>query len=633
MAWAGTAGLALALTGALGAGAATGAPAATPPAPAPALTWGACEEGTPDGFECATLPVPLDYAHPELATVPLALIRLPAQANRVGAILLNPGGPGGSGFDFAANAAEAIDQEFGLDRRFDIVGFDPRGVQRSGAIDCVDDATIDATVYLDDTPDTPAEQQALANVDPQFAAACHAHYDDTLRFYSTTNTARDMDEIRRALGDEQISYIGVSYGTYLGGIYARLFPERVRAMVLDGAFEPSGDSEFDQWATQPIGFEHAFGNWAAWCQQNTDCEFTAPDVGARWDALQAQLDATPLTADDGREVNQVVLDAATTAAMYSKSTWAALGAALADAERGDGNALLALADSENGRNPDGTYDSLYQSFPVIGCASGFGTPYPADPEAMLAQIKAAAPRFARNMTVNDFHDNCSYLFNGPQKVYAPSFSGTAPILVVGGVNDPATPIRWAEELTAELGRSATMVTYTGEGHGAILDSTCVDGVESATIRELSLPPAGTTCAPDPDVPRPAYWDQLPVPDGVGAPIDDPGLDAALGLSPSQAYSGAWALTGDAATVAAAYKDALPALGLQTFDPVESNGALVVPASASDGSYLAVVDLLRRRAGERRDAGRGAAVRARRPGPRARARVPASELAPLGPASS
>ena len=114
-----------------------------------------------------------------------------------------------------------------------------------------------------------------------------------------------MDSIRAALGDEQISYIGISYGTYLGGIYARLFPERVRAMVLDAAFEPSGDSEFDQWATQLVGFEHAFNDWAAWCEEGNDCAFNAVDVGARWDALFDSLDANPLTAADGRSINQV----------------------------------------------------------------------------------------------------------------------------------------------------------------------------------------------------------------------------------------------------------------------------------------------------------------------------------------
>ena len=192
------------------------------------------------------------------------------------------------------------------------------------------------------------------------------------------------------------------------------------------------------------------------------------------------------------------------------------------------------------------------------------------------------------MRIEDFDDDCTAIIPGHQKLVAPAYTGTAPILVVGGTNDPATPIRWAEELTAEMGPSATLLTYSGEGHGAILSSTCVDEAEAATIRDLTLPAAGTTCAPDPDVPRPAYWDQLPVPDGVGAPIDDPALAGALGLTPSQAYSGAWALTGDAQTVATEYQQALPSIGVQTAAPVDNAGALVVPALSPDGSQVAVV---------------------------------------------
>src|SRR4051794_790465 len=459
-AWTAVAGSVLAVGGGAVAAASTGpTSAAKAPAQASSLSWGACADEDDPDLQCTTLTVPLDYAHPERGSVDLALIRLPAQGDRQGSILLNPGGPGGSGYDFAANAASAIDSEFGLQRKYDLVGFDPRGVQRSGGIECVDDATIDATVYLDDTPDTPAEEQALDTVDDQFGAACQAKYDGTLRFYSTTNTARDMDSIRAALGDEQISYIGISYGTYLGGVYARMFPERVRAMVLDAAFEPRGDSEFDQWATQLVGFEHAFDDWAAWCEEGNDCAFNAVDVGARWDALFNSLDANPLTAPDGRTINQVVLETATIEAMYSKAEWPGLASALAEAEAGDGTALLALADSYNQRNPDGTYDTIRQSGQVIRCASGLTQPYPSDPAALLAQIKAAAPRFARTMRLQDFEDDCTAIIPTHQRLYAPGYNGTAPILVVGGLNDPATPIRWAQELTAEMGPSATLLTY------------------------------------------------------------------------------------------------------------------------------------------------------------------------------
>ena len=312
-------------------------PTGSAAAPPGSLAWGPCEEDIGDAFECATLAVPLDYDDPAGPTIDLALIRYPAEpAIREGAILLNPGGPGGSGFEFAAAAAEALDFEMGLGGRFDIIGFDPRGVDRSGGIDCIDDAAIEALLYADDTPDDAVEAAASVAQQKAFGHACQQIYGDTLRHYSTENTARDMDMIRAALGDEQLSYLGVSYGTYLGGVYATLFPERVRAMVLDSAYEPTGDSEYDQWVTQLVGFEQAFANWAAWCEEGTECAFTDTDVGARWDRLIATLEATPAKSDSGRPVNHVAMETATISAMYSELAWPSLGAALAEAEAGDG---------------------------------------------------------------------------------------------------------------------------------------------------------------------------------------------------------------------------------------------------------------------------------------------------------
>ncbi len=448
-------------------------------APPGSLAWGACEEGTGEAFECATLAVPLDYDDPTGPTIDLALIRYPAEpAIREGAILLNPGGPGGSGFEFAATAAEALDFEMGLGGRFDIIGFDPRGVDRSAGIDCIDDQAIEALLYADDTPDDAVEAAASVAQQKMFGDACRQVYGDTLRHYSTENTARDMDMIRAALGDEQLSYIGVSYGTYLGGVYATLFPDRVRAMVLDSAYEPSGDSEYDQWVTQLVGFEQAFANWAAWCEEGTECAFTDVDVGARWDRLIAGLEATPVKSDSGRPVNHVAMETATVSAMYSEIAWPALGAALADAEAGDGTALLAMADDYNGRASDGTFASIRQSGPVIRCASGIDQTVPADPTALLAELHRVAPRFSRGYDLTDFRDMCRDLFAEDVEAITPSYSGPAPIVVVGGLNDPATPFRWAEELAAQMGPNVSLVTFAGEGHGQILSSSCVTDAEA-----------------------------------------------------------------------------------------------------------------------------------------------------------
>jgi pimeloyl-ACP methyl ester carboxylesterase len=563
------------------------APQGSPPGD---LDWGACEGGTTEGFECATIAVPLDYEDPDGATIDLALIRLPARpALREGAILLNPGGPGGSGYEFAEAAAEAIDFDMGLESRFDIIGFDPRGVERSGGIDCIDDRALEDLYYSDDTPDDPVDVAATIARMSGFGRACRNVYGDSLRQYSTENTARDMDSIRAALGDEQLSYIGVSYGTYLGGVYATLFPERVRAMVLDSAYEPTGDSEYDQWLTQLVGFEQAFANWAAWCEETSECAFTDVDVGARWDSLIAALEENPVKSDSGRSVNHVAMETATVSAMYSEIAWPALASALAEAEAGDGTALLAMADDYHGRADDGTFATIRQSGPVIRCASGIAQMTPTDPAALLAEMHRVAPRFARGYDLTDFRDLCRDMFDEDVTPTMPSYAGSAPIVVVGGLNDPATPFRWAEELTAEMGPNAALVTYTGEGHGQILSSSCVTDAEASVIRDLELPEPDTRCDPDLPVPRPEFWDDLPVPSGVGPLVDDPAIDAALGLPPTQLYSDVWHLSGEVDAVAEDYVVGLRELGLDVSPAPELlPGSTALLALADDGTQLVVL---------------------------------------------
>jgi pimeloyl-ACP methyl ester carboxylesterase/predicted small secreted protein len=532
------------------------------------LEWTSCDDpiaADDDSLECATLTVPLSYDQPDGDTIDLALIRVPASGNREGAILFNPGGPGGSGFDYVAQGGSVISTTMGLDD-FDLIGFDPRGVDRSGGIRCIDDATQDKYLYVDTTPDTPEEQAEYDASTTAFVDGCTANYGDTLGDYSTEATARDMDAIRAALGDDQISYLGISYGTYLGGVYATLFPDRVRAMVLDSAYSPEGDSVEEQWSTQLVGFEKAFDNWAAWCTDTPECAFRTDDVGARWDALYDRLDATPIPASDGRLANQSVMDTATSAALYSDSQWPVLGKALADAEAGDPTQLFALADEYNGRNPDGTFNTLFQSFTVIQCASGIEAQLPDDPDALAAQLRADAPRFAADLTGQDIIDSaeeCRGLVDPPVTPFAVDYRGEAPVVVIGGLNDPATPIRWAEELTAAMGPNARLVPYEGEGHGQLLSSTCVTDIEAAVLADLTLPDEGTTCSADPPVERPDWWGDIPTPNGVGDPVDLPALAAALGVTPSIGYGEFRTTTLDETAAADAYEQALTDAGFES----------------------------------------------------------------------
>jgi pimeloyl-ACP methyl ester carboxylesterase len=532
------------------------------------MEWHECDDPSAQDPElsCTTLSVPLDYDHPDGDTIQLALVRVEATGDRKGAILFNPGGPGGSGFDPIAFSGTSIAAAMGLGD-FDLIGFDPRGVDRSNGIRCLTDEFMDKHLYVDDTPDTPEEQALKDEADAGFVDACRQKYGDTLRFYSTANTARDMDVIRQALGDEQISYIGISYGTYLGATYATMFPDHVRAMVLDSAYEPNGDTVEQQYTTQLVGFEGAFNNWIEWCQTASQCPFNASDVGARWDALKQRLDDAPLTGSDGRQANNATLETATGAALYSESDWPVLAKALADAENGDPAGLFALADSYEGRNDDGTFTTLFQSFPVIQCASGIEAQPPPDPEALAAQLREAAPRFGKDITAEDLSsgsDDCNQLVGDVQPVQL-SYAGDGPIVVVGGTNDPATPIRWAQKMTEELGPNARLVTYTGEGHGQLLVSSCVTDIEAALLTDLKLPSTDTTCEPDPVVPKPDWWADLPTPDGVSAVADLPAVAAGIGAMPTQFFSElrTTSMTPDEAIEA--YKNAYGSSGLERFD--------------------------------------------------------------------
>ena len=536
-----------------------------------AIEWGKCDDEavTDDALECATLALPLDYAEPTGETIDIAMVRAPATSEREGAVLFNPGGPGGSGFDPIAYSGLTIQSELGLEH-FDLVGFDPRGVDRSNGIQCVDDAFQDKHLYLDDTPDTPEEEALLDEADQGFTDGCKERYGDTLKFYSTEYTARDMDAIRAGLGDEQLSFLGISYGTYLGGVYASLFPERVRAMVLDSAYEPNGDTVEEQYLTQLVGFEGAFNDWAKWCQDDPTCPFNAPDVGARWDALLVQLDENPIpNPADGRLGNQSTLDTATSAALYSESEWPVLADALAKAEAGDPSGIFSLADDYNGRNPDGTFTSLFQSFGIIRCASGITSQPPDDPEALLKKIQEQAPRFGGDVTLEDLvsedddADGCEELVGADVQQAELDYAGEGPIVVIGGTNDPATPFRWAEEMAAAMGPNAELVTFTGEGHGQLLSSTCVTEIEGALLADLTLPDDGTVCDPDPAIEQPDWWGSVPIPAEYSAVTSLPAVNAALGLTDTLGYGEVRTTTLDTQGAADAFEKTLTDAGFQS----------------------------------------------------------------------
>ena len=530
--------------------------------------WGPCDgkDAPEEPFQCATLDVPRDYAEPDGDTISLALVRLPASGKRRGVVLTNPGGPGGSGFDFVVSAGESLSQSLDLGD-YDLIGFDPRGVDRSGGIRCLSDEVMEKYLYVDSTPDTPEEQLLYDEAEDIFETECKKTYGQTLGVYSTINTAHDMDLIRRSMRQDTIHYIGISYGTYLGGVYATTYPDNIESMFFDAPFDPQGDTVEQQYLTQIRGFEEAFNSWSLWCESDTACAFHSSDVGVRWDQLLERLDTQSVITESGRAVNNAVMEEATTQSMYARSLWPIFAAALADAEKGIGEGLLRLADSYNGRNEDGTFSSINQSNPVIRCASGFGKDPPEDAAALIAELQKVAPRFSKDVSEDDFDGNTCDDLLPDAPLYEISYSGAAPIVVVGGVNDPATPIRWAEELVANLGTNARLVRFNGEGHSQLMVSDCVDRIASDMFSvDQLLPDNNTTCEPDPLIDAPDFWSDLPALGPDETRLDPSILGPLVGLDPTDSYAEYRAFRGTAQAAYASYK---MSMGVAGFRPTDS----------------------------------------------------------------
>lgn len=539
-----------------------------PTFPVSDIAWGSCtgEDAPEEPFECATVEVPLDHLVPGEETVPLALVRLPADGDSRGAILTNPGGPGGSGFDFVVNAGESLLQSLDLGD-FDIIGFDPRGVDRSGGLRCLSDELMDKYLYVDSSPDTPEEQKLYDEAETIFEDECKKVYGNKIDFYSTTATAHDMDFIRRGLNVDTIHYVGISYGTYLGGVYATMYPDHVASMFLDAPFDPQGDTVEESYLTQIKGFEDSFNTWAKWCESDAACAFAAPDVGQRWDELLGKLDDTPVVTAEGREANNAAMESATIQALYSRNYWPLLATALLRAEQGVGEPILRLADMYNGRNDDGTFSTIDQSGRIIRCASGFGKEPPEDPEALVKQLRAVAPRFSEGIEVSDFDDNtCTGLTEGAP-LFEIAYEGVAPIVVVGGEKDPATPLRWAEEMVESLGSNARLVRFSGEGHSQLLTSSCVDRIARDFFSEdAMLPKNNTTCDPDLPVEKPSWWNDLPPATATEIVLDRNVVGPAVGISDTEIYAEYRAVSLNAADAYVDYVKRLSRSGFAPADP-------------------------------------------------------------------
>lgn len=447
------------------------------------------------GFDCTTVTAPLDWADPAAGEIELSVIRSRAEGGgeAIGSLLTNPGGPGASGVDLIRDSLSFAVGD-AVRERFDVIGFDPRGVGQSTAVRCFDAADMDA--YLFDIPanarGTDAWTDELTTRNADFAQACDANSDGILPFITTENAARDMDLLRAVLGDRQLNYLGYSYGTFLGATYAKLFPERVGRLVLDGAIDPSV-SGLDVGTTQGVGFESALRAYMADCLEDDGCPFrgSVDEAMADLGTLLATVDADPIPSADGRLLGADALMTAIVAALYSPDSWAYLTEALAGALEGDAETAFLLADFYYNRQGGQYLDNSTEAFRAYNCMDYPLDATPEEEAAAEALLAAEAPTVAPYWAGPDPCEAWPYPPTGVREPI--SADGAAPIVVVGTTNDPATPYEWSVSLADQLA-SGVLVTRVGEGHtGYNKGNACVDAAVETYLLDGTPPEDGVRC--------------------------------------------------------------------------------------------------------------------------------------------
>lgn len=455
------------------------------------LSWSSCA----DGMQCTTVEAPSDWSHPSAGEVKLALIRQPAKGTKQGSLLVNPGGPGGSGYDFVKESVDYA-TDTSLQEHFDVVGFDPRGVGQSSAVTCYDAKKMDEYLYAI-TPGIRGSDQWIAEnaaVAKSFGAACSENTGALLGHVDTVSAARDLDLLRAVLGDEKLNYLGYSYGTYLGAVYAGLYPGKTGRLVLDGALDPAA-STTDVTTVQAQGFESALRAYLKDCLTQKDCPFrgSVDDGMTTVSQLLAAVDGSPIRNADGRELGANTLVTAIIYPLYNPDAWTYLSKMFASVMQGSAAAAFTLADAYNSRNSDGTYaDNSTEAFTAINCLD---YTYDADPATMRAEAKAlaqAAPVIGPYMAYGDV--GCvNWPYTSTVERGPITAAGSAPIVVIGTTNDPATPYVWAKNMASEL-ENGHLLTYEGEGHTAYNKSnSCVNDAVNAFLIQGTVPPAGKTC--------------------------------------------------------------------------------------------------------------------------------------------
>lgn len=472
------------------------------------LSWGGCssfattprdqEAYAEPALQCSYLEVPLDYAKPNDKVIKVGLLRRPASepSQRIGSLVINPGGPGGSGMSAAAGkAADIGDNELG--RRFDFVGFDPRGVGASEPkVECRTAAERDAERLMNLNVDTsPAGVEKTESQFKAISAGCSSRTGtDVLAHIGTREVARDLDVMRSALGDEKLTYLGYSYGTRIGTRYAEEFPGNVRAMILDGALDPAQD-QVSQLIDQGRGFQQAFDAFAAWCAGRADCALGQDKNQAvnNFQALVRPLINNPVGVSDGRKLSYTDATIGTVQALYVPQLWTPLNRGLQELTEGRGEILMRLADLYNGRSPDGTYSTQMDSFQAVLCVDNPAITDPNIARDIDAQYRRVAPFLDTGQPPSPALDTCAFWSVPPTGgPHEPQTTGLPQVVVISTTQDPATPYQAGVNLAEDL--KARLLTFDGTQHTAFLQGIdCVDDAGIDYLTDLKLPAEKTRC--------------------------------------------------------------------------------------------------------------------------------------------
>ena len=453
------------------------------------IEWKPCDGSTNTEVECGNIEVPFDYTDPEQGSFVLFVKKHNAAnpVERIGSMMVNPGGPGFGGSSLADDAQYYFSQD--LIDRFDIIAWDPRGTGESTpAVDCVD--TFDEYFGLDSPPETPDEKQALIDASQAFNDKCDENSGTILPYISTKASAQDINSLRLALGEEKVTFFGFSYGSELGTTWATMFPETVRAIVVDGAVDPNASST-QEGMNQAKGFEGQLATFLKQCSEKATCAFhNGGKAEAAFDKLVLDIDTSPLeVSKDRTPVTQGVLFTAVAQAMYSDYYWPQLSEALSAAQNGDGKGILQLYDDYYQRKDDGTYGNELEAFLAISCLDDPGASSVEDVDSHIDEFIAAAPRLGGNFA---YGYSCALWPVKQAAKVTITGKGAGPIVVVGTTGDPATPLDSTRKMALGLEQGILIVVDANQHTGYGANNCVVKAVDDYLIK-LVVPANETTC--------------------------------------------------------------------------------------------------------------------------------------------